>query len=69
MALSYDRDEGKAREYDLAHSVATGPDPQVHAAAVNRFVDAGFDQVCVVQVGEDKKGFMRFWADEVVPRL
>ena len=54
---------------DLSDSVATGPDPQVHADAVRKFVDAGFDQVCVVQVGDDKEGFMQFWADEVAPEL
>lgn len=102
VALSYDKDESKAREYamrfkfgapgwkvmselpnpinfdaatelvtfdDLSDSVATGPDPQVHADAVKRFVDAGFDEVCVVQVGDDKEGFMRFWADDVAPLL
>ena len=101
-ALSYDKNEDKAREYamrfkfgapgwkvmselpnpinfdaatelvtfdDLSDSVATGPDPQVHADAVKQFIDAGFDEVCVVQVGDDKEGFMRFWADEVAPRL
>jgi hypothetical protein len=45
------------------------PDPQVHADAVRKFVDAGFDEVCLVQVGDDKEGFMHFWADEVAPRL
>ena len=102
VALSYDKDEGKAREYamrfkfgapgwkvmselpnpinfdaatelvtfdDLSDSIATGPDPQVHADAVRQFIDAGFDEVCVVQVGDDKEGFMRFWADEVAPLL
>ena len=54
---------------DLSDSIAAGPDPQVHADAVRQFIDAGFDEVCVVQVGDDKEGFMRFWADEVAPKL
>ena len=102
VALSYDEDESKAREYalrfkfgapgwkvmselpnpvnfdaatelvtfdDLSDSVATGPDPQGHADAVRQFIDAGFDEVCVVQIGDDKEGFVRFWADEVAPLL
>ncbi|MGH2697698.1 MAG: TIGR03557 family F420-dependent LLM class oxidoreductase [Actinomycetota bacterium] len=101
-ALSYDRDEEAAREYelrfkfgapgwkvmaelpnpvnfdaathnvtpdDLSDGVAMGPDPKVHADAVKQFIDAGFDEVCVVQVGDDKEGFMRFWSDEVAPLL
>jgi hypothetical protein len=33
------------------------------------FVDAGYDEVCVVQVGDDKDGFFRFWTDELATRL
>jgi len=102
VAMSYDKDEGRAREFalrfkfglrgwkvmselpgpvnfdaatenvtfdDLSDSVATAADPQVHADAVRKFVEAGFDEVCVVQVGDDKEGFMRFWAGEVAPQL
>jgi hypothetical protein len=102
VALSYDKDANKAREFalrfkfgvsgwkvmselpnpvnfdastenvtidDLSGSVATGPDPRVHIEAVKKFVNAGFDEVCVVQVGDDKDGFMQFWADELAPEL
>ena len=102
VALSYDKDEGKAREFamrfkfgvsgwkvmaelpspvnfdaatenvtfdEVSDGVATGPDPQVHIEAIKEFVDAGFDEVCVVQVGDDKEGFMQFWADELAPEL
>ena len=33
------------------------------------FVDAGYDEICVVQVGDDMNGFLRFWQDELAPRL
>jgi G6PDH family F420-dependent oxidoreductase len=102
VAMSYDKDEGKAREFamrfkfgvsgwkvmaelpspvnfdaatenvtfdEVSDGVATGPDPQVHIEAIKEFVDAGFDEVCVVQVGDDKEGFMQFWADEMAPKL
>jgi len=54
---------------DVAGNVATGPDPKAHVEAVRAFIDAGFDEVCIVQVGDDKAGFMRFWTEEVAPQL
>jgi G6PDH family F420-dependent oxidoreductase len=46
-----------------------GPDPTVHAAALRAYVDAGFDEVYVSQVGPDAEGFFEFYAREVLPRL
>lgn len=48
---------------------ACGPDPDAHAAAAQRFVDAGFDEVYVQQIGGNHEGFFRAWADEVLPAL
>ena len=33
------------------------------------YADAGFDYVCVHQIGTDQEGFLRFYAREVLPRL
>ena len=33
------------------------------------YVDAGFDEVCVNQIGPDQKGFFEFYRAEVLPRL
>ncbi|MDQ3680503.1 MAG: TIGR03557 family F420-dependent LLM class oxidoreductase [Actinomycetota bacterium] len=57
------------REDDVAEMVPCGPDPDRHAAAIGQFVDAGFDHVAVVQCGEDQEGFLRFWQEELRPRL
>jgi G6PDH family F420-dependent oxidoreductase len=53
----------------VAESVVCGPDPARHLAAIAEYVDAGYDHVCVHQVGPDQAGFMRFYASEVMPRL
>lgn len=45
--------------------VACGPDPAPHAEAIRRFVDAGFDEVHVVQVADDKQGFFTLWQDDL----
>ncbi len=57
------------RESDVAEKVPCGPDPKPHLAAITAFVDAGFDHVAVVQAGPDQAGFLRFWTEELRPRL
>jgi G6PDH family F420-dependent oxidoreductase len=46
-----------------------GPDPEIHVAGIRPFLDAGFDEVSVTQIGPDQEGFFRFWEREVRPRL
>jgi hypothetical protein len=36
---------------------------------ITRYVDAGYEHVAVVDVGEDAEGFLRFWTEEVRPKL
>lgn len=58
-----------AREEDIARAVICGPDPARHREALERHLAAGFDHVCVHQVGPDQEGFVRFYEREVLPRL
>ncbi|PZG40890.1 LLM class F420-dependent oxidoreductase [Spongiactinospora gelatinilytica] len=44
-----------------------GPDPEVHAAALREYVDAGFDEVYVSQIGPEQEEFFEFYADKVLP--
>lgn len=46
-----------------------GPDPEPYVAAFGRFVDAGFDEVAITQIGPDQAGFFRFYEQELRPRL
>ena len=52
-----------------AQEITCGPDPERHREAIRRYVRAGFEHVCVHQVGPDQKGFIEFYAREVVPSL
>ena len=56
-------------EDGVAESVTCGPDPDRHLEAIEKFAEAGYDHVCIHQVGPDQEGFMRFYASEVMPRL
>jgi G6PDH family F420-dependent oxidoreductase len=57
------------REEDVADAVVCGPDPERHRAAIQEFVDAGYDHVYVHQVGDDQEGFFDFYEREVLPHF
>ncbi|MEU1387569.1 MULTISPECIES: TIGR03557 family F420-dependent LLM class oxidoreductase [unclassified Nonomuraea] len=46
-----------------------GPDPEVHARALKEYVDAGFDEVYVNQIGTEQDAFFDFYEREVLPRV
>jgi G6PDH family F420-dependent oxidoreductase len=46
-----------------------GPDPAPYVDYIRQFVDAGFTEVYVQQIGKDQDGFFRFWNSEVAPKL
>jgi coenzyme F420-dependent glucose-6-phosphate dehydrogenase len=56
-------------EDSVAEQIACGPDPEVHLAKIQPFIDAGFDHVYLHQVGPDQEGFFRFAERELLPRL
>jgi G6PDH family F420-dependent oxidoreductase len=53
----------------VAQEVVCGNDVDKHAAAVREFVDAGFDEVYVQQVGPDQREFFDAWSRDVLPQL
>ncbi len=57
------------RPEDMADSVAYGPDPERHVEKIRAYVEAGYQHVAVVDIGEDPEGFLRFWSEEVRPGL
>lgn len=67
--VNFDAALSTVRIEDVTAMVPVGPDPEPYVQAVTGFVDAGFEEVCVVPVGDDLDGFFQFWATEVRPRL
>jgi len=51
----------------VAESVTCGPDPSRHRAAIQEYLDTGYDHVYVHQVGDDQEGFFRFYEQEILP--
>jgi coenzyme F420-dependent glucose-6-phosphate dehydrogenase len=52
---------------DIGGSIVCGPDAERHRAAIQEYVDAGYDHVYVHQVGPDQAGFFDFYEREVLP--
>lgn len=53
----------------LAKDIPAGPDVAVHVAAIRKYVDAGFDHLALVGIGDDQAGFTRFFQNELKPAL
>ncbi|MEU5837097.1 TIGR03557 family F420-dependent LLM class oxidoreductase [Streptomyces diacarni] len=51
----------------VADQMVCGPDTEQHRARVRSYVDAGFDEVYVQQIGSRHEEFFRVYADEVLP--
>jgi len=56
-------------EDEIAESITCGPDPRKHLAAIRKYADAGYDHICVHQVGREQKGFFEFYEQEILPEL
>ena len=56
-------------EEQVAKEVVCGPDADRHLEGIRKYLKAGFDHVCVHQVGPDQEGFIKFYAREVLPKL
>jgi G6PDH family F420-dependent oxidoreductase len=48
---------------------ALGPDPEPYVKSVEEYLEAGFTELYVQQIGPDQEGFLKFWFGEVAPRL
>jgi G6PDH family F420-dependent oxidoreductase len=53
----------------VASSIPCGPDPEKHVQAIRGYLDAGFDEVYVNQIGSDLEGFLGFLKKDLLPRL
>lgn len=56
------------REEDVAKEIPCGVDPDRHAEAIRHWVDAGFDRIAIVALG-DLDCFFELWEQELRPRL
>jgi G6PDH family F420-dependent oxidoreductase len=54
----------------VADAIGCGPDVDEHVAKIKPFIDAGFTEVALVQIGADQQADFMTWADkELLPAL
>ncbi|GGO22694.1 TIGR03557 family F420-dependent LLM class oxidoreductase [Microbispora bryophytorum] len=56
-------------EEAATQSTPCGPSPDAHLNAIRAYVDAGFDEVYISQIGEEQEGFFEFYSTQILPRL
>src|SRR2546430_366455 len=40
-----------------------------HLEGIQKYLDAGFERIAILQAGRDQDGFFGFWNEELKPRL
>ena len=53
----------------VAEAVPCGPDLDRHVEVIQRYADAGFDELYIQQVGPEQERFFEVYAKEVLPRF
>lgn len=69
MPAHFEQASQLVTEDQVAAKIVCGPDPERHVQMIRTYLDAGFDEVYVSQVGDDQAGFFNFYRRELVPRL
>jgi G6PDH family F420-dependent oxidoreductase len=50
-------------------ALACGDDAEAHQAALRRYIDAGYDEIYVNQIGDNHEGFFAFYRDQILPKV
>ena len=57
------------RPENYKNRVLISPDPAEHAAHIQHFVDLGFDEIYIHNVGRNQEEFIRVYGEQVIPAL
>ncbi len=57
------------RSEDVAKEIICGPDPGPVLEKIRSYEEGGLDQIHLHQVGPDQEGFLRFWEEQLAPKL
>lgn len=56
-------------EKDVARKIICGPDPGKHIDNLRKYIDAGFDHICIHQIGGKQKEFVEFYTKKILPEF
>jgi G6PDH family F420-dependent oxidoreductase len=65
----FDQLSSLVTEETIRENTACGPDVDRHVEAVRPYLEAGYDEIYISQIGPEPEGFFDFYAREVLPRL
>lgn len=66
--LEFEQMARMVRADDFEH-LTVSSDPDVHRAAIQRYLDLGFDRIYLHNVGRNQREFLEVFGREVLPRL
>jgi G6PDH family F420-dependent oxidoreductase len=52
-----------------AETAICGPDADAHREAIQKYIEAGYDEVYISQIGTEQRGFFDFYAENILPRF
>jgi G6PDH family F420-dependent oxidoreductase len=67
--VNFDAASQTVKEDDIRQQFSVGPDPDVHVAQAQPYVDAGFDHLVLQNVGPDPDGFIDACAGGLIERV
>ena len=53
----------------VGEAVTCGDDVEAHLEMLQKYVEAGYDEIYVNQIGPDQRGFFDFYAERILPRF
>jgi G6PDH family F420-dependent oxidoreductase len=53
----------------VAEKVSCGPSREAHLQAIDRYVQAGYDHIILVQIGQEQEAFIEFFERDLAPAL
>ena len=53
----------------IAEAIPCGPDPEPHRESIRQYIEAGYDDVYVQQIGPNQKAFFDLYAREILPEF
>ena len=65
----YEQAAANVTEDQVAEGILCSNDPEVHAARIREFLDAGYDRVHVQQCGQDQERLLALYERDVLPQL
>ena len=69
LPLHYEQATEDVTPEQIAETIPCGPDPERWLEDIRAYERVGFTHIYFHQIGRDQEGFLRFWREELQPKL